>query len=150
MFGTAAETISFAEAVGADNLGAVIDFGHSIQAGERPAQALAQLSRAGRLFYVHLNDNDRQWDWDMLPGAYHFWESIEFFYYLKEVGYTDDWIAYDVLSKEIDPVEHFNLVTKLTRKLESFADRIDREKITAIMRTRNPVTSLEYLYDLIN
>ncbi|MCB1122238.1 MAG: sugar phosphate isomerase/epimerase [Verrucomicrobiae bacterium] len=150
MFGTAAETISFAEAVGADNLGAVIDFGHSIQAGERPAQALAQLRRAGRLFYVHLNDNDRQWDWDMLPGAYHFWESIEFFYYLKEVGYTDDWIAYDVLSKEIDPVEHFNLVTKLTRKLESFADRIDREKITAIMRTRNPVTSLEYLYDLIN
>ena len=36
-----------------------------------------------------------------MPGAFHFWEFIEFFYYLKELGYTDDWYAYDVMSKEI-------------------------------------------------
>lgn len=41
------------------------------------------LARAGKLFYVHLNDNDRNWDWDMLPGAFHFWEFLEFFYFLK-------------------------------------------------------------------
>ncbi len=63
----------------------------------------------------------------MLPGAYNLWEFVEFFYYLKEVGYTDDWYAYDVMTKEIDTVEHFNAVTRITRKMEGMADRIDRD-----------------------
>ena len=104
------------------------DIGHSIQTGERPAQAAAMLAQAGRLFYVHLNDNDRNFDWDLMPGAFHFWEFIEFFYYLKELGYSDDWYAYDVMSKELDTVETFETVFKVTRKLENIAQKIDRQK----------------------
>lgn len=148
-FASAGETLGFCQSVGADNLGATVDIGHSIQTGERPAQAAAMLARAGRLFYVHLNDNDRNFDWDLMPGAFHFWEFIEFFYYLKELGYTDDWYAYDVMSKEMDTVDTFDTVCAVTRKLESLADRINREKMNAIMANRNPVKTLRYLYSEI-
>ena len=147
LFASAGETLSFCQTVGADNLGVTLDIGHSLLAGERPAQSVALLSRAEKLFYVHLNDNDRNWDWDMLPGAYNLWEFIEFFYYLKEAGYTDDWYAYDVMSKEIDTVEHFNLVTKLTRKMEDMTGRLDRKKMTSLLAQRNPVRTMDYLCD---
>ena len=145
-FASAGETAAFCEAVGAPNLGATLDIGHSIQTGERPAQAATLLSRANRLFYVHLNDNDRNFDWDLMPGAFHFWEFVEFFYYLKELGYTDDWYAYDVMSKEIDTVETFNTVTDVTRRLERYADGMDREQIGKLLADRNPAKALKYLY----
>ena len=147
LLASAGETAAFCQAVGAPNLGATLDIGHALLAGERPAQSIALLARAGRLFYVHLNDNDRNWDWDMIPGAFHFWEFIEFLYYLKDAGYTDDWYAYDVFSKEIDTVETFNTVTALTRKLEAMAERIDRQQMTSLLEQRNPARSLRYLYD---
>ncbi|OPZ19605.1 MAG: Xylose isomerase [candidate division BRC1 bacterium ADurb.BinA364] len=149
LFGTAGETLAFCQSVGAENLGATLDFGHSIQAGERPAQSVALLSRANRLFYVHLNDNDRQWDWDMIPGAFNFWDMIEFLYYLREAGYTDDWFAYDVMSKEVDTVEHFSAVAKITRRLEALAGRLDRSAVEPLLRERNPAKSLEFLYDTV-
>jgi len=129
LFATAGETLSFCQSVGAENLGATLDIGHSIQGGERPAQSVALLQRAGKLFYVHLNDNDRNWDWDMMPGAYNFWDFIEFFYYLGLAGYRDDWYAFDVLSKEVDLVEHFRVTAQLTRKLEALAGRIDGARV---------------------
>jgi len=146
LFASAGETATFCEAVGAENLGATIDIGHSLQTGERPAQAAALLARANRLFYVHLNDNDRNFDWDLMPGAFHFWEFVEFFYYLKELGYTDDWYAYDVMSKEIDTVETFNTVTAVTRKLEQIAGDIDRKEMAKLMAARNPAKTLAYMY----
>ncbi len=149
LFGTAAETLTFCQSVGADNLGVTLDIGHSIQAGERPAQSVALLSRANKLFYVHLNDNDRNWDWDMLPGAFNLWDTLEFLYYLDQVGYDNDWYAFDVLSKEVDPVEHFNLVMKLTRKLENLTNRIDKNTMNTLMQQRNPVKTMDYLYDTI-
>lgn len=149
LFGSAGETLAFCHSAGANNLGVTLDIGHSIQAGERPSQSLAMLQRAGKLFYVHLNDNDRNWDWDLLPGSYNFFEFIEFFFYLKEAGYDNDWYAYDVMSKEVDTVRHFNLVTKLTRKLEEVSAKLDREKVLELMKNRNPNDSIEYLYDTL-
>lgn len=146
---SAGETAAFCNSVGADNLGATLDIGHSIQTGERPAQAAALLSQAGRLFYVHLNDNDRNFDWDLIPGAFHFWEFIEFFFYLKELGYCDDWYAYDVMSKEIDTVETFNTVFDITRKLEQLADNIDRSIAFELMQERNPAKIMRFLYEKV-
>jgi xylose isomerase len=147
LLGSAGETLSFCHAVGAENLGATLDIGHAILVKERAAQSAAMLARAGKLFYVHLNDNDRNWDWDMLPGAFHFWEFVEFFYFLKEVGYTDDWYAYDVMSKETDTVETFNATFHMTRVLESLAERIDRDQMAALMVERNPVKAMRYVFD---
>jgi xylose isomerase len=149
LFGSAGETLSFCQSVGAENLGVTMDIGHSIQTGERPAQSVALLQRAGRLFYVHLNDNDRNWDWDMLPGAYNFWDFIEFFHYLKLAGYEDDWYAFDVLSKEVDPVEHFQATVRLTRRLEELANRVDDKQVKELAGRRNPAEIMSYLYETV-
>ncbi len=144
---SAGETATFCQEVGAPNLGATLDFGHSLLVGERPAQAAAMLARAGRLFYVHLNDNDRTWDWDMIPGAYHFVEFVEFFYYLRRLGYTDDWYAYDVFSKETDTAETFDSVIAITRQLEAVTERLEPERVQALLAERNPARSMRYLYE---
>jgi xylose isomerase len=147
LLGSAGETLSFCQSVNASNLGITLDIGHALLSGERPAQSVALLHRANKLFYVHLNDNDRQWDWDMLPGAYHLLEFIEFHYYLKLTGYDNDWFAFDVFAKEVNLEDHFRLVAKLTRKIETLAARIDKDDIQKLMDERNPDKSLEYIYD---
>jgi len=149
LFGTAGEVAAFCATVGAENLGATLDIGHALYAGENPALSAALLARAGRLFYVHLNDNDGRWDWDMLPGAYHVWEFVELFYTLKRLGYTNDWYAFDVFPKEVDVVENYSAALALTRKLESVAERIDRDVMTDLMARRNPAATTPYLYSLL-
>lgn len=147
LLGSAGETLSFCQSVDAPNLGITLDIGHALLSEERPAQSVALLSRAKKLFYVHLNDNDRLWDWDMLPGAYHLLEFIEFHYYLKLAGYDNNWFAYDVFAKEVNLEEHFRLVAKLTRKIESLTSKINDDEIQKLMNERNPNKSLEYIYD---
>jgi len=150
LFATSGETLAFCQTVGAENLGVTLDIGHSLLGHERPGQAVALLARAGRLFYVHVNDNDRSWDWDMIPGAYHFWETIEFFYYLKRAGYTDDWYGYDVFPKEIDTADTFTAAFAITRQLEELADRVDPVRVAELSARRNPVDSMHYLYSLVH
>lgn len=149
IFGTASETASFCMMTGIDNLGATLDIGHALLAEERPAQSAVLLAKTNRLFYVHLNDNDGRWDWDMLPGTYHLWEFVEFFYTLEKLGYDDDWYAFDVFSKEIDTVETFNAVMHLTRKLESITARIDKTQMETLLAERNPARTVTYLYSLL-
>lgn len=149
LFGTAGETTSFCQLIGADNLGVTLDIGHALYTGERPAQSAVLLAKAKRLFHVHLNDNDGRWDWDMLPGAYHMWEFVELFYYLRQFGYTDDWYAFEVSPKEIDTVDTFRAVVMLTRKLEALTNRIDHKKMESLLEERNPSKTIPYLYSLL-
>ena len=149
LFGSAGETVSFCQLTGAANLGVTLDIGHSLLAGERPSQAAVLLSRAGRLFYVHLNDNDGHYDWDLLPGAYHVWETVELLYTLRKLGYDNDWFAFDVAPKEVDTVANFTAAMSLTRKLEQITDRIDTASMDELMLRRNPADTVSYLYSLL-
>ncbi len=148
LLGNAGETLSFCQRLGMPNVGVTLDFGHSIQAGERPAQSAVMLAREKRLFYVHLNDNDKLWDWDLIPGVYNFWDIIEFFFYLQKLHYND-WFAYDVFSKEIDKVDTFNVVTNTTRKLIEISSRLDSDTIEELLAKRNPSESFKYLYTIL-
>ena len=149
IFGSAGEVASFCQWTNIDNLGATFDIGHSLLAQERPAQAAVLLARTGRLFYVHLNDNDGFWDWDMIPGTYHLWDFVELFYTLRKLGYEDDWYAFDVLSKEVEHLETFNTVMAMTRKLEEITDRLDETEVENLFAERNPAKAVKYLYSLI-
>jgi xylose isomerase len=149
LLGSAGEAASFCQVSGAANLGVTLDVGHALYGGERPAQSAVLLARARRLFYVHLNDNDGRWDWDMLPGAFHLWEFVEFFYTLRKLGYDDDWYAFDVFPKEIDTVATFDSVALLTRKLEEITDRIDTDRMEQLLIARDATKTLPYLYSLI-
>ena len=148
LLGSAGETAAFCQMVGADNLGVTLDVGHALLAYENAAQSAALLARANRLFYVHVNDNDGRGDWDLLPGSVHMWELVEFFYYLRLIGY-DDWLTFDVVPKEEDPKEVFATAVRMTRKLEEIAERVDRQKMESLFADRKPGQTLDYLFSLI-
>ncbi len=149
LFDTAGGTLAFVQMVGATNLGVTLDIGHALAAGERPAQSAALLARAGKLFYVQLNDNDGAFDWDLPPGVMRFWETIEFLHVLPRLGYANDWCSFDIVPKEFDPVMVYGNSFTMTRKLETIAARIDETRIGALVRERNPTATMAYLFSLL-
>jgi xylose isomerase len=94
---SAAKTLLLIDAVGAGNLGALLDTGHALAAGENAAEAAALLHGNGRkrLFYVHLNDNYGLWDDDMIVGSVRVIELMEFLYWLRRLDYRG-WLTLDV------------------------------------------------------
>jgi xylose isomerase len=149
LFGNAGETLSFCNLTGIENMGVTLDFGHSVLANERPAQSAVLLTRANRLFHVHLNDNDNRSDWDLIPGSYHLWEFVEFLYTLRRLEDKDRWFAFDVTPKELDPVQNYGTAMSVTRKLEEVTARIDEDSMETLLRERNPALSMSYLYSLL-
>ena len=102
--------------IGLANVGACIDLGHSLVAAENPGEATALIARAGKLFQVHVNDNYRDWDHDLIVGSVCFWETLEFFYWVERSGY-DGWYVLDIypyredgaaaLQEGVDRVKYF-------------------------------------------
>lgn len=93
----------FCEKVGLDNVGVTLDTGHALQALEVLSDSASFLGVTNRLFHVHVNDNYRNWDWDMVPGTVNFWEYVEFCMYLDRLGYKE-WITADVFPQRHDAV----------------------------------------------
>lgn len=84
----------------------------------------------------------------MIPGAYNFWDFIEFFYYLRKLGYND-WFGYDVFPKETNTVENFKVVAEITLKLMQISEKLDDAKIAELLDQRNPAESMKYLYSIL-
>jgi sugar phosphate isomerase/epimerase len=83
------------------SVGACIDLGHSLAGGENPGEAAALIARSGKLFQVHVNDNYRDWDHDLIVGSVSFWETLEFFYWIVRSGYQG-WYLLDIFPYRID------------------------------------------------
>lgn len=90
---SAAKTILLLQ--GLENVGGLLDVGHSLAAGENMAEATALLSGYGMLDYLHLNDNYRMWDDDMLVASVHIPEYLELVYWIKRLNYKG-WLTLDV------------------------------------------------------
>ena len=148
LLGNAGETLTLCRRIGLTNVGVALDFGHSLFAGERPAQAAALIALENRLFCVHLSDNDRRWDWDMSPGSFNPWETLEFFFHLKLHGY-DGWFSFDVFPKEIDASATFSEALETARRLFAAADKIEIGTAGELSSRRNPVESLRFMYGLL-
>ena len=119
--------------VGAPNLGANLDIGHSLAAHESPAEAAALLAGAGRLFYIHTNDNTGDGgDWDMISGAVHFWHWLELLYTLDRVGY-DGWLGGDIAPKHMGPVEAYRTNKLMIQRMTELLQRIGVQKITEVV-----------------
>jgi len=90
---SAAKTILLLEDI--DNAGCLLDVGHSLAAGENMAEAAALLADYGKLDYIHLNDNYRAWDDDMMVSSVHLVEYLELVYWLKKMNYKG-WLTIDI------------------------------------------------------
>jgi sugar phosphate isomerase/epimerase len=90
---SAAKTILLLQGIG--NTGCLLDVGHSLAAGENMAEAAALLADHKLLDYIHLNDNSRSWDDDMIFASVHASEHLELVYWLLRTGYAG-WLTLDI------------------------------------------------------
>jgi xylose isomerase len=122
---SAAKALLLCHAVGQDNVGVTIDVGHSVYGGETPAEALAHVAMSGHPYYVHINDNNGKWDWDLMAGTCNLWLYVEFLFYLKELKY-DGWITSDTSPVRQDPIETFAFNVRFTNRIWKWLDQVDR------------------------
>jgi len=131
---TAAKTLWLIDAVGASNLGVLLDTGHALFAYENLAESVALLSRAGRLVHVHFNDNTRLWDDDMIVGSVHFLEILEMLYWLDRVGY-DGWLSFDPHPTTEPASRAVEESIGLVKGMISILERIGVERIQSAIST---------------
>ncbi|MGD8969521.1 MAG: TIM barrel protein, partial [Anaerolineae bacterium] len=121
------------EQVGLDNIGLTVDVGHALYAGETTAQAIAWAADAGRLFLVHINDNYRNWDWDLMPGTVNYWDWLETLFVLGEVGY-DGWLVSDVFPARLDPLETLSACYRSIQYGEAMLDKFGRDRLRGMVQ----------------
>lgn len=138
------KTLHFCDRVGAKNIGVTMDVGHALIAGECPAAEVAVAHEAGRLFYVHFNDNDRGADWDMLPASVHLWQTLETLFYLRRLGY-DGWVAYDVFTRSGDNAEAISATFEIMENLDRLLDKIGAETLNQAILSGVPAKSYREL-----
>lgn len=130
------------------NVGLTVDLGHSLYAGETPAQALTLAANADRLFLVHINDNYRNWDWDLMPGTVNYWDWLETLLVLDQVGY-DSWLVSDVFPARTEPVETLSASYRAIRNAQRLLDRFGRERLRHMCRQGDVIRVFDALQTMM-
>jgi xylose isomerase len=112
--------------------GITIDYGHSIYSGESPSQALNLIKQSGIEYYIHINDNDKTWDWDFFCGSHTLLEYIEFIYYVMKFGY-DRYMTSDTHPTRWNIQEMFAANVRLTRKVMELIETIGLEEFDKVI-----------------
>ena len=133
LVGTVGKTLLLLDRVNKPNVGAMIDWGHTMMAYESPAESAALLHHFGqKLFYMHFNDNWRVWDDDMTVGSVHIVEMLELLYWLDRLDYGG-WYALDIFPYREDGVRAATESIRWIEGLHGLLDRIGRERITQVI-----------------
>jgi xylose isomerase len=137
-------TLHACDQIGLPNVGVTMDVGHALTAHETPAASACLAHNAGRLFYVHFNDNNRLWDWDMIPGSVNVWDMVETLFYLDRMGWQG-WFTYDVFTRHGDPAEGFTATIQSINNLEALVEKIGRPQIQAMIDEGVPARAFQAL-----
>jgi xylose isomerase len=137
-------TLYLCERIGLPHVGVTLDVGHALVAKETPAEVMCLAAQAGRLFYVHFNDNGREWDWDMLPGAVNFWDLLEVVYYLDRLDW-EGWLSYDIVTRGGDPVESMAASIAIIETAIELLDKIGRERLQGFIEEGIPARAFQQL-----
>jgi xylose isomerase len=129
---TCAKTILMLKDVGNKSTGVTIDFGHSLYAQENPAQSIALCAETGVDYYLHTNDNDCRFDWDLIGATRNFLHYAEFLFYAQEYGY-DKYFTTDASPRIFDMVEFFNTHSRISSGLYELVKNLDRKKYLDLM-----------------
>jgi len=114
------KAMAFINEVGLANVGCALDIGHALAAAEGIGESVALLDYWGKLYQIHINENYKDADPDMIFGTVNFWEILEFYYYLNKTKYNG-WCAIDIIAPRDDRVKSLALGVKLIWKYQDLA-----------------------------
>ena len=130
IFPNAARTLLGIQQVGLDNLGILLDFGHSLYGLETPADAAQLCIDHGKLFAIDVNDNFRGWDDDMVVGSVHLVETFEFFHTLRRNNWDGVW-QLDQFPFREDSVAAAKAAIRFLKALHGALDSLDEDALAA-------------------
>ncbi len=137
-----AKTILLLKEVQNHATGVTIDFGHSLLAKENPAQVIGLCEESGVDYYLHTNDNDWNFDWDLIGASRNFLHTVEFLFYAKEFGYNKYFTA-DASPRIFDMVGFFERHTRMNQAIWNLVEQLDRPKYRELMRQEKPMELME-------
>jgi xylose isomerase len=147
-FSTAARTLLGIETIGRDDIGIVVDLGHSLFAKETPADALQLVHAHDRLYTIEVNDNWREWDDDMAVGSVHLIETLEFFLAVRKIGW-DQPILLDQFPFREDPVEAARASLDTIRAIDRALDRLDLDALTEAQERQDALAAQRRVMELL-
>ena len=109
--------------VGMENLMGVIDTGHALQCQESLGEDFVFLNDHKKLGIIHLNDNYRDADPDLIIGTLAFWDNLEFFYYLMKSDYEGT-IELDYQTPREEQQKSLKLAVKMVYKYKELAEKL--------------------------
>ncbi len=143
------KTLYILDKTGMDNIGVLLDVGHSLYAYENMAESVALCEMAGKkLFHLHLNDNYRLWDDDMMVGSVHLQEYLELIYWLKRTGYQD-WYSLDIFPYREDGIGSANESISWLKEMIKAVDSVPDREIEHTINEGDAVKSLALLRKMI-
>jgi xylose isomerase len=145
---TAARTLVGIQQLGRDDVGIVVDLGHSIFAKEAPADALSLVHELGRLFTIEVNDNWREWDDDLAVGSVHLIETLEFFQEVRKIGWEQP-ILLDQFPFREDPVEAARASIQTMRQIDAALDRLDTDALREAQERQDAMAAQRLVLDLL-
>ena len=145
---TAARTLVGILALDRDDVGIVVDLGHSLFAKETPADVLGLVHEHGRLFTIEVNDNWREWDDDLTVGSIHLIETLEFFREVRKIGWEHP-ILLDQFPFREDPVAAARTSLETMRRIDAAVDRLDGAALDAAQARQDPLAAQRVVLDLL-
>jgi xylose isomerase len=147
-FDSAAKTLLAIEDMEVNNVGIVLDLGHSLFAKETPAESLRLIAARRKLVSVELNDNWREWDDDLTVGAIHLIETLEFLHYLRALGWTRP-LLLDQFPFREDPVEAARLSIRNIRTLVTLLEESDLTELLTAQGEQNALRAQQSVLRLL-
>ena len=143
------KALALVSEVGLENVGCALDVGHAIMANENLAESCALIDRWGKLFQIHINENYKDSDPDMVFGTINFWELLEFFYYLNQTKYAS-WCTIDIISSRDDRAKTLELAVSNTWKIKELADKLleHKQEIDENMKTYSFADNFKIIKEL--
>lgn len=146
---TVGNTLLMCESTGRRNLGIALDYGHAALGYETPAESVAICKMYGnRLKHIHINDNYRLWDDDMIVGSVHTLEFIEFIYWLRRTAYQG-YMTIDQFPYREDGRDSVKESAEWLDFLESFIDHSDPEEIENAISKGDAVISSKLMRSIL-
>jgi xylose isomerase len=145
---TAPRTLCMLEDIGEPNLGMTIDVGHSLYIGETVAESVCLAQTQKVPYYIHINDNNRKWDWDLIPATRNLWDYLELFFYLKKFNYKG-WVTSDMSPVRLDPILAFERTIATTEKFIKIVNRLDGRRLQSMMDQGKTVETLKWLEEQV-
>ncbi|MBI2841828.1 MAG: TIM barrel protein [Armatimonadetes bacterium] len=143
---SAAKTILLLQ--GLSNVGALLDIGHSMAAGENIAEAAALLSDYSMLDYLHLNDNYRLWDDDMMFASVNIPEALELVYWIRRLNYGG-WLTLDIFPYREDKLPAARNCFAWLETMFEAVEKTGLERINSIIQTADATQSSKLVREML-